>query len=113
MAATIEITADADAACARAAELVAEYARSAMAAHGSCTMAVSGGRSPWAMFAHLVGLEVAWDRVLTYQVDERIAPEGDPDRNLTHLVASVPGPAQGGIRSSSISASGPTGIPHR
>jgi 6-phosphogluconolactonase len=98
MAAAIEITADADAACARAAELVAEYARSAMAAHGSCTMAVSGGRSPWAMFAHLVGLEVAWDRVLTYQVDERIAPEGDPDRNLTHLVASVPGPAQGGIR---------------
>ncbi len=98
MALAVEITADAEAACARAAELVAEYARCAMAAHGSCTLAVSGGRSPWAMFAHLVGLEVAWDRVLTYQVDERIAPDGDPDRNLTHLIASVPEPAQTGIR---------------
>jgi len=98
MALAVEITTDADAACARAAELVAEYARCAMAAHGSCAMAVSGGRSPWAMFAHLVGLTVAWDRVLTYQVDERIAPDGDPDRNLTHLIASVPEAAHVGIR---------------
>ena len=96
MALAVEITADADAACARAAELVAEDARCAMAAQGSCALAVCGGRSPWAMFAHLVGLEVAWDRVLTYQVDERIAPDGDPDRNLTHLIAAPPTPPRSG-----------------
>ena len=98
MAVPIEILPDAESACARAAELVAEAARCAVADHGSFCMAVSGGRSPWAMFAHLVGMDVAWERVLTYQVDERIAPDGDPDRNLTHLVACVPEPAQVGIR---------------
>jgi 6-phosphogluconolactonase/glucosamine-6-phosphate isomerase/deaminase len=41
------------------------------------------------MFAHL-GAKMPWEKVTIYQVDERVAPEGDPDRNLTHLRASLP-----------------------
>jgi 6-phosphogluconolactonase len=86
----LEILPDADSVAARAAELVAELARDAVADHGSFRFAVSGGKTPWAMFARLSQLDVPWDRLSIYQVDERIAPAGDPDRNLTHLIASLP-----------------------
>ena len=52
-------------------------------------MAVSGGRTPWAMFSHLVELDVPWERCVVYQTDERCAPVDDPDRNLAHLVAAL------------------------
>ena len=51
--------------------------------------AVSGGHTPWAMVAHLAET-MPWEKVTIYQVDERVAPDGDPDRNLTHLRASPP-----------------------
>src|SRR5262249_39686104 len=44
---------------------------------------------PWAMFAHLAG-KMPWEKVTIYQVDERVAPDGDPDRNLTQLRQSLP-----------------------
>ena len=53
--------------------------------HGRFTFAVSGGHTPWAMFAELANEDVPWDKVVIFQVDERVAPDGDPDRNLTHL----------------------------
>jgi 6-phosphogluconolactonase len=81
----IEILPDADAVARRGAELVAEKAREVAADHGSFSFAVSGGTTPWAMFAHLRGQDVPWERTTIYQVDERVAPGGDPDRNLTHL----------------------------
>lgn len=68
-----------------AAGLVAERARESVAAKRHFGFAVSGGRTPWAMFGQLVTLGVPWHATYLYQVDERIAPEGDPDRNLTHL----------------------------
>ena len=85
----IEILPDADAVAERGAAYVAEQAHAAIEDHGRFTFAVSGGRTPWAMFAHLTS-EVAWEKVRIYQVDERVAPDGDPDRNLTHLRASLP-----------------------
>src|SRR5215469_14199721 len=51
--------------------------------------AVSGGHSPWEMLRALAGEDVPWDAVHVVQVDERIAPAGDPDRNLTHLHESL------------------------
>ncbi len=45
------------------------------------------------MLAALGQFEVAWDHVVVYQVDERIAPGGDPARNLTSLMAALPGHA--------------------
>jgi 6-phosphogluconolactonase len=90
MATTIEVLADADAVARRAAEYVAAAARAAVADHGHFTFAVSGGRTPWAMFADLAHEEVPWQLCEIYQADERVAPYGDPDRNLTHLLESLP-----------------------
>jgi 6-phosphogluconolactonase len=72
-----------------AAGYVAEHARATVARSGRFTFAVSGGSTPWLMFAELAELDVPWEQVTIYQVDERIAPEGDPDRNLTHLRRSL------------------------
>ena len=77
----------------RAAEFVAAQARSTIAARSKFTFAVSGGHTPWAMFADLMGEEVTWNDVQLFQVDERVAPDGDPDRNLTHLRDSLAGVA--------------------
>jgi len=87
----IEILPDAEAVARRGAALVAEAAREAVAARGRFAFAVSGGTTPWAMFGHLAGEDMPWERTVVYQVDERIAPDGDPDRNLTHLRASLGG----------------------
>jgi 6-phosphogluconolactonase/glucosamine-6-phosphate isomerase/deaminase len=37
------------------------------------------------MFAELTKMEVPWTATQIFQVDERVAPEGNADRNLTHL----------------------------
>lgn len=86
----IEILDDAEAVARRAAGYVAELSRAAVADHGRFTFAVSGGHTPWAMFADLADEDEPWNRTAIYQVDERVAPTGDPDRNLTHLLASLP-----------------------
>ena len=75
----------------RAAELVVEHANAAIAERGSFTLAVSGGHTPGQMFADLARrADFPWDRTAIYQVDERIAPDGDPNRNLTLLWDSLP-----------------------
>ncbi|MCU1338127.1 MAG: 6-phosphogluconolactonase [Bryobacterales bacterium] len=48
-------------------------------------MAVSGGHTPWLMLRALGTADVPWSAVHVVQVDERVAPAGHPDRNLTHL----------------------------
>src|SRR5215470_9562887 len=85
----IEIYTDADVVAQKAAALVATEARRAVAARGSFVMAVSGGHTPWVMLRALAAEDVPWDAVHVAQVDERIAPAGDPDRNLTHLRESL------------------------
>jgi 6-phosphogluconolactonase/glucosamine-6-phosphate isomerase/deaminase len=81
--------ADAASLATRAAGFVAGRARAAVADHGQFSFAVSGGTTPWAMFAQLTRHDLPWDAVRIYQVDERVAPDGDPDRNLTHLRQSL------------------------
>jgi 6-phosphogluconolactonase len=85
----VEVLPDAETVARRGAEVVAEQAAAAVAERGRFTLAVSGGRTPWAMFADLAG-KLAWEKVTIFQVDERIAPDGDPDRNLTQLQRSLP-----------------------
>jgi 6-phosphogluconolactonase len=80
---------DAAAVAGHAALMVADAARRAVADHGTFTFAVSGGHTPWAMFAELANEDVPWTSVEIFQVDERVAPEGDPDRNLTNLRQSL------------------------
>ena len=99
----IEILPDADAVAERGAEFVAEQAQAAIADHGRFTFAVSGGHTPWAMFAHLTG-RMPWEKVTIYQVDERVAPDGDPDRNLTQLRASLPPGGAADVRAMPVEA---------
>ena len=93
----IEVLPDAESVAERGADIVAEQAASAVAARGRFAFAVSGGRTPWAMFERLGGM-IPWESVTIFQVDERVAPDGDPDRNLTHLRASLPAGANVDVR---------------
>jgi len=86
---TLEVLTDAQATAERAARTIAEDARAAVAARGKFTMAVSGGHTPWVMLRALANEDVPWTSVQVFQVDERVAPAGDPDRNLTHLHESL------------------------
>ncbi len=85
----IDVLADADAVARAAAVFIATEARAAVAARGRFVVAVSGGRTPWQMLRALAAQEVPWKSVHVVQVDERVAPAGDPDRNLTHLHESL------------------------
>ncbi|MBL0140544.1 MAG: 6-phosphogluconolactonase [Betaproteobacteria bacterium] len=85
----IEVLADPDAVAHRAAGLVAADARAAVDARGRFVMAVSGGRTPWAMLRALAQEDMPWAGVHVMQVDERVAPAGDAQRNLTHLAESL------------------------
>ena len=85
----IEVFADADSVAREAAAIIAAEARAAGAARGSFVMAVSGGHTPWVMLRALAGEQLPWESVHVVQVDERVAPAGHPDRNLTHLRASL------------------------
>jgi 6-phosphogluconolactonase len=89
----VEVLADEDAVARRAADIVAASAREAIEARGRFTFAVSGGRTPWAMFRDLADEDVSWENVGIWQADERIAPDGDADRNLTSLQPMIPSEA--------------------
>jgi 6-phosphogluconolactonase len=69
----------------RAAVWLADRLFAAVGERGSAHLAVSGGNTPAATFVALAILPVPWDRVHVWQVDERVAPDGDPVRNATHL----------------------------
>ncbi len=85
----LEVLPDPAAVASRAAAIIAQHARDAVQARGRFLMALSGGHTPWVMLRELAKEEVPWDGVYVLQVDERIAPAGDPDRNLTHLRATL------------------------
>jgi len=88
----VEVFSDADAVARQAAALIATEARAAVAARGRFVLAVSGGHTPWAMLRALSNEDVPWPSVYLTQVDERVAPAGDPDRNLTHIRESLHAP---------------------
>lgn len=90
MAPRLEVVGDERAAARRAAELIAAAGAEAAAARGPFGLALSGGRSPWAMLAVLGELEeMPWGATELFQVDERIAAPGSEDRNLTHMVLGL------------------------
>ena len=89
----LEVLADADTVARRAASLIAEAARQSVTARGRFLLAVSGGHTPWLTLRTLAGEDVSWESVHVVQVDERVAPAGHPDRNLTHLRESLLGHA--------------------
>jgi len=85
----IEALADADSVARAGAAFTAAEARAAVAARGRFIVAFSGGHTPWQMLRALADEPMPWAGVHVVQVDERVAPAGDPDRNLTHLRESL------------------------
>ena len=84
-----EVYTDADSVAREAARVIAAEARAAIAVRGRFALAVSGGHTPWIMLRALAGEAIHWAGVHVVQVDERVAPDGHPDRNLTHLRESL------------------------
>jgi 6-phosphogluconolactonase len=91
----LEVLGDAEAAGARAAELVAE---AVPPGEGRFAWAISGGEGPVPMFRRLGELGLPWARIGTWQVDERLAPAGDPARNRTAQERELPEDALDGMR---------------
>src|SRR5436190_17530761 len=87
----IDILPDADAVARAGAAVIAAEARTAVAARGRFLLAVSGGHTPWQMLRALAAEGLPWGQVHVLQVDERVAPAGHADRNLTHLRESLAG----------------------
>jgi 6-phosphogluconolactonase len=85
----IKALVDADAVAQVGAAFTAGEARAAVAARGRFIVAVSGGHTPWTMLRALADQKLPWADVHIVQVDERVAPPGHPDRNLTHLRESL------------------------
>ncbi len=85
----IQVLIDAEAVAKAGAAVLAEAARSAVATRGNCTLALSGGRTPWVMLRALQDQDLPWQDVRVLQVDERVAPADSADRNLKHLRDSL------------------------
>jgi 6-phosphogluconolactonase len=85
----LEVFNDADAVALSAATIIAAEARASIASRGRFALAVSGGHTPWVMLRALADEDVPWEGMQIFQVDERVAPSGHPDRNLTHLRESL------------------------
>lgn len=85
----MEVLDDADSVALHAAAIIASEARQAVAERGRFILAVSGGTTPWKMLRAFARQDVPWEGVRIVQVDERQAPEGHRDRNLTHLRQSL------------------------
>jgi len=99
MAIKLEVVADEKAAARRAAELIAAIGAEAVAERNIFSLAMSGGRTPWAMLAMLGEEErMSWDKTELFQVDERIASPGSEDRNLTHMVLGLSMDHQAALR---------------
>jgi 6-phosphogluconolactonase len=95
----LEVVADERAAARRGAELIAAAGRAAVEERGAFALAMSGGRSPWAMLAILGELEeMPWPETELFQVDERIASPGSEERNLTHMVLGLSMDHQSALR---------------
>jgi len=85
----LEVLSSSIAVAERGATIVADVARVAVAERGRFVFAVSGGSTPWLMFRALGSKDLPWQRTHVLQVDERVAPAGHSERNLTHLQANL------------------------
>ncbi len=73
----------------RTAEVIADAAREGVERHGRAVLAFSGGSTPAPMLLALGRRDLRWNATHVLQVDERVAPEGHPDRNWTMITDSL------------------------
>ena len=86
-----EIFSSADQVAFEAAKYLEQRIKETLHVEKKFSMAISGGRTPWEMLKVLSQAELPWTRVNFFQVDERVAPDGHADRNLTQLYQSIAG----------------------
>jgi 6-phosphogluconolactonase/glucosamine-6-phosphate isomerase/deaminase len=82
----------------QAADLIAEAVRRAISEGRRFAWAISGGETPVPMFRRLGACALPWHLIDTWQVDERVAPPDDPDRNRSLQAKALPAEALDGIR---------------
>jgi 6-phosphogluconolactonase len=92
----LEVAASAAGAARHVARLVAERAGQAVASRGRFALALS--KVPPELLSSLAAYDMPWPETTVYQVDERVAPAGGRDRNLTALVSSLPQQALNSVR---------------
>ena len=86
----VEVVADPEALAERAVEVVVQVGSRAIDERGMFVWAVSGGSTPRRMLELLSERrDLDWSRTHLCQVDERLAPDGDPDRNATMLTEAL------------------------
>ncbi|MGA8171906.1 MAG: 6-phosphogluconolactonase [Methylocystis sp.] len=85
----IEVHPDAASIARKAAKIIAADVNAGVVSRERYIIAVSGGRTPWLMLRDLADEQIPWENVHIVQVDERVAPAGDADRNLVHLRESL------------------------
>jgi hypothetical protein len=85
----IETFDDAEAVGERTAQVIAAAARDGIGRHGRAVLAFSGGSTPAAMLRRLGAMDVKWNATHVVQVDERVAPDGHPDRNWTMITNNL------------------------
>ena len=95
MSLTLEVLSNAEAAARRVAELAAEHARESLEQRGRFSLALS--KAPPEVLQGLSSDGLPWAATSIYQVDDRVAPAGHPDRNLTHLLAGLAPEALGSV----------------
>lgn len=87
----IRVDGTADGAARDAARSIGHQVKAASSRRGVAHIAVSGGRTPARMFAFMAEMDLPWETLHVWQVDERVAPAGDPARNIGLLdVLPVP-----------------------
>lgn len=79
------VEATAEQAAQAAADIIGASLRSAINTRGTAGVAFSGGQTPTPMLEALARLSLPWHHVHVFQVDERVAPDGDAQRNSTAL----------------------------
>ena len=92
----LEVVLDAAAAARRVASLVAERARDAIEHRGELSLALS--KTPPELLRALDAEDLPWPSICVYQVDERVAPSGNPARNLTRILEELPPAAHASLR---------------
>lgn len=85
----LQVLEDASALGEAAAIYMAERAREVQARGATFTMALSGGKTPWATFERLARESLDWEATRIYQVDERVVHQNNDLRNLKNLRAAL------------------------
>ena len=82
----VKVYPDKDSLVAGTAEWILSACAEAIASHGSCSIALSGGSTPRSLFRLLAGDDwrkrFDWSRIRIFQVDERAVPLDHPDSNF-------------------------------